>query len=82
MNRTRRKRLLQLLGLLGILEDQSVEVLLASDLELDGRGLLVLLDPGGYTFGNSLEYKALQVSRLVNHPHVQEASFRLQISMN
>lgn len=46
--RTGRERLLELLGLLGVLEGQSVEVLRASDLELDQRGLLVLLDPGGW----------------------------------
>ena len=44
---TGRERLLQLLGLVGVLEHQGVEVLLAADLELDVVGLLVLLDPGG-----------------------------------
>lgn len=39
--------LLELLGLVGVLKNQGVEVLLASDLELDVVGLLVLLDPGG-----------------------------------
>lgn len=34
--RTGRKGLLQLLGLLGIVEDESVEVAVAPDLELDG----------------------------------------------
>lgn len=42
---TRRKGLLQLVGLVGVLEHQGVEVLLASDLELDVVGLLALLDP-------------------------------------
>lgn len=44
---TGRQALLQLGGLLGVLEDKSVEVRLAADLELDGVDLLVLLDPGG-----------------------------------
>lgn len=46
-SRTGRQRLLELLGLLGVLQGQGVQVLGASDLELDQRGLLVLLDPGG-----------------------------------
>jgi hypothetical protein len=41
------KALLELLGLVVVLENQGVEVLLAADLELDVVGLLVLLDPGG-----------------------------------
>jgi len=45
--RTGRKAGLQLLRLIGILEDEGVQVLLAPDLELDGGGLLVLLDPRG-----------------------------------
>ena len=36
--------LLELVGLLGILEDKGVKVTLAADLELDGRGLLAALD--------------------------------------
>lgn len=44
---TRRQALLQLLGLVIVLQHQGVEVLLASDLELDVVGLLVLLDPRG-----------------------------------
>lgn len=45
--RTRRQALLQLLGLLSVLENQGVEVSLAADLELDVVALLVLLDPRG-----------------------------------
>jgi hypothetical protein len=45
---TRGHALLQLRGLLRVLEDQSVEELRASDLELGLVGLLVLLDPRGY----------------------------------
>jgi hypothetical protein len=41
------KALLELLGLVVVLENQGVEVLLAADLELNVVGLLVLLDPGG-----------------------------------
>lgn len=44
---TRRQGLLQLLGLVIVLQHQGVKVLLASDLELDVVGLLVLLDPRG-----------------------------------
>lgn len=36
--------LLELIGLLGILEDKGVEVTLAADLELDSGGLLAALD--------------------------------------
>jgi hypothetical protein len=36
--------LLELVGLLGVLEDKGVQVALAADLELDGRGLLATLD--------------------------------------
>ena len=43
--RTWRKRLLQLLSAVGVLEDEGVQVLLASDLELDLVVLLVLLYP-------------------------------------
>lgn len=46
-SRTRGKGLLELLGLLGVLEHQGVEVLLAADLELDVLGLGVLLDARG-----------------------------------
>lgn len=49
--RTRRQALLQLLGLLGVLHDQGVQVALAADLELDLLRLGVLLDPGGYIVG-------------------------------
>lgn len=45
--RTGRQALLELLGLVGVLEHQGVEVLLAADLELDVADLLVLLDPRG-----------------------------------
>lgn len=44
---TGRKALLELLGLVVVLEHQGVKVLLAADLELDVVGLLVLLDPRG-----------------------------------
>lgn len=42
--RTRGEGLLELVGLLGVLEDKGVKVALAADLELDGRGLLAALD--------------------------------------
>ena len=44
---TRGQGLLQLLGLVGILEHQGVQVRLAADLELDVADLLVLLDACG-----------------------------------
>jgi hypothetical protein len=44
---TGRKALLELLGLVGVLQDKGVEVLLAADLELDVVGLLALLDARG-----------------------------------
>lgn len=47
--RTGRKGLLELLGLVGVLENKGVEVLAAADLELglSLRSLLVLLYPRG-----------------------------------
>lgn len=45
--RTRGKALLELLGLVGVLEDECVDVPGASDLELDVVDLLVLLYAGG-----------------------------------
>lgn len=43
---TRGEALLQLVGLVRVLEDQGVQVALAPDLELGQAGLLALLDPG------------------------------------
>lgn len=43
---TRRQALLQLVGLVRVLEHQRVQVALAPDLELGQAGLLALLDPG------------------------------------
>jgi hypothetical protein len=45
--RTRGKGLLELVGLVGILQDKGVEVGRAADLELGLLGLAVLLDTGG-----------------------------------
>jgi hypothetical protein len=45
--RTGGKALLQLLGLVRVLQDKGVQVPLAADLELDLLGVGVLLDPGG-----------------------------------
>jgi hypothetical protein len=92
---TGRQALLQLLGLVGILEDKGVEVLLAADLELDVVGLLVLLDPRGYNC-SSVRTCAVALGRRKGAPgeegiivgcgraeeNVQEASFLRQISMN
>lgn len=44
--RTRGERLLELVGLVGVLEDKGVEVGGAADLELGLLGLAVLLDTG------------------------------------
>ena len=52
--RTRGEALLELLGLLSVLEDESVEEPLAADLELDLGVLGVLLDPSGYFVANNL----------------------------
>lgn len=45
--RTRRERLLQLLGLSGVGQGEGVDEALAADLELGLLGLAVALDPGG-----------------------------------
>lgn len=42
--RTRGQALLELVGLVGVLQDKGVEVLLAANLELGLLGLAVLLD--------------------------------------
>jgi hypothetical protein len=47
LDRTRRKALLELVGLVGVLEDKSVHESLAADLELGLAGLGATLDPGG-----------------------------------
>lgn len=92
--RTRGKALLQLVGLVAVLEDEGVEVSLAPDLELDVLGLLVLLDPRGYNFvspvsllesPSKFDCRSFELSWsgvVVVVQHVQEASFRRQISMN
>jgi len=46
--RTRRQRLLELIRLLGVLQNQGVQILLAPDLELALASLLVLLNPARY----------------------------------
>ena len=45
--RTRGQALLELVGLVGVLQDEGVEVAVAADLELGLLGLAVLLDAGG-----------------------------------
>ena len=82
-SRTRRQALLQLLGLVRVLEDKGVQVALAADLELDLLRVGVLLDPGGYIevsrWSRVCLSQALVGDFVVN---LQEASFRRQISMN
>jgi hypothetical protein len=83
--RTRRQALLELLGLLRVLENQGVEVLLASDLELDVSDLLVLLDPGGcWSIVRNIVHLFFSIGfhLSIGWCDIQEASFRRQISMN
>lgn len=47
VRRTRGKGLLELVGLVGVLQGEGVQEALAADLELDLLGLAVALDPGG-----------------------------------
>lgn len=46
--RTRGQALLELVGLVGVLQDKGVKVAVAADLELGLLVLAVLLDAGGY----------------------------------
>ena len=90
--RTRRQALPKLLGLVGVLQDEGVEVLRASDLELGLRGPGVLLDPGGcmtkkFRVRKEKSHPNLSQKRQVRRPprgiqYVQLASLRRQISMN
>lgn len=84
--RTRREGSLELLSLVGVLENKGVEVLLAADLELDLLSSLVLLDPGGcWVKASLLEIRsvfATVFSQVGPQPNVPEASLRRQISMN
>jgi hypothetical protein len=61
--RTRGKRLLELLGLVGVLEDEGVDVPRAADLELDVVDLLVLLDARGYTQSASFLLQSIIASQ-------------------
>lgn len=45
--RTRGQGLLELIGLVGVLQDEGVDETLAADLELNLLGLAVALDPSG-----------------------------------
>ena len=47
VGRTRGQGLLELVGLVGVLQDKGVDEALAANLELDLLGLAVALDPGG-----------------------------------
>ena len=63
-----RKRLLELLGLLGVLQDESVEVPLAADLELDLLGALVLLDARGRSIASPADLdELLDISDFLRH---------------
>lgn len=50
VRRTRGKALLELVGLVGVLEDKGVQEALTADLELGLLVLTVALDPGGCKF--------------------------------
>lgn len=78
--RTRGKTLLKLLGLVGVLENKGVDEALASDLELDVAGLLVLLyargcencqqlylPPTSLRFGSSSSIAAVQQPLVAVH---------------
>lgn len=95
VSRTGRQGLLELLGLLGVLEHQGVQVLLAANLELDVLGLLVLLDARGCSIRSAIvllnhtsialvidSRRQVRRSGFPVCKNVQEASFRRQISMN
>lgn len=62
LDRTRRKALLELVGLVGVLEDKSVQESVAADLELGLAGLAVTLDPGGCII-NLISKAPIQLSR-------------------
>lgn len=87
MSRTWWEGLLELVGLLGILENKGVEVALAADLELDSSGLLALLDASragvlaaadlneGLDIGNLACCEGLATSNmLLQHPRCSSAS--------
>lgn len=75
---TWRQALLKLLGAVGVLEDEGVEVSLASDLELDVVCLLALLDARRCA---ELLLANCQTSTSVIISYLQDASLRRQISM-
>ena len=81
--RTRGQTLLELLGLVGVLKDEGVDVGGASDLELDVVDLLVLLYAGGCnTVSPDLSSHSLPRSSRLSASPVHWASLRRQISMN
>lgn len=68
-NRTGRERLLELLGLVVVLQDKGVQLTGAADLELDLLGVAVLLDAGRYNGSKSAN--ALQIDpRPSMHPRI------------
>ena len=75
--RTWWERLLELLGLVRVLENKRVDESVAADLELDVAGLFVLLYPGscGAVSRNTSHARS-------NSVNVHLASLRRQISMN
>jgi hypothetical protein len=64
MQHTRGKGLLQLVGLLIVVQDKGVEETLASDLELDVVGLLALLDASGGSVLALADLKELNGAKL------------------
>lgn len=55
--RTRGQALLELVGLVGVLQGQGVDEAVAADLELDLLGLAVALDPGSYNTSISVSIR-------------------------
>lgn len=72
--RTRRQALLQLVGLVGVLQDKGVDEALAADLELDLLGVAVALDAGSCALRRrtvSFNVEVIQVSCRCQLPNIQ-----------
>jgi len=73
---TWRQTLLELLRAVGIFEDKSIKITLASDLEFDGVGLLALL------YARRCNVNRQHTPQFLRWKHSQDASLRRQISIN
>lgn len=67
---TRRERLLELVGLLGVLQDEGVEVALAADLELDRGDILAALDARRAGVLATADLDELGMSARASIPHI------------